>query len=149
MLASWGTFLKRWICLLGTAASLLPSPPFLSCFFLFSSFPLSFSFVFLQIENKENKTVLSSHFSPVPKSFRMLNSQSFLLCTLTVSPKETAIPLHFESTGFFFFNTISFVHSWALLLPSCNIAETALFHLVLPSGKLLSRQSGLWRFVTA
>lgn len=110
MLASWGTFLKRWICLLGTAASLLPSPPFLSCFFLFSSFPLSFSFVFLQIENKENKTVLSSHFSPVPKSFRMLNSQSFLLCTLTVSPKETAIPLHFESTGFFFFFSLTLFH---------------------------------------
>lgn len=124
--------------------------PFLSSF-LFSSFPLSFSFVFLQIENKENKTVLNFYFSPVTKSFRMLSSQSLLLCTLTAQ-KETAIPIHFESTDFFwfffFFNTISFVHSWALLLPSCNIAKTSLFHLVLPSGRLLPWQSGLWRFVT-
>ena len=143
MLASWGTFLKRWICLLGTADS-LSYFPFLSSF-LFSSFPLSFSFVFLQIEFKENKTVLNFYFSPVTKSFRMLSSQSLLLCTLTAQ-KETAIPIHFESTDFFFFfffNTISF-----LLLPSCNIAETSLFHLVLPSGRLLPWQSGLWRFVT-
>ena len=87
MLASWGTFLKRQIHLLGTAASLLPLPlsfPFLS--FLFSSFPLSFSFVCLQIENKENKTVLN--FSPVPKSFRMLNSQSLLLCIPRAKKKQ-------------------------------------------------------------
>lgn len=85
MLASWGTFLKRWICLLGTAAS-LSYFTFLS--FLFSSFPLSFSFVFLQIENKENKTVLNFYFSPVTKSFRMLSSQSLLLCTLQPKKKQ-------------------------------------------------------------
>lgn len=100
MLASWGTFLKRWICLLGTADS-FSSFPFLSSF-LFSSFPLSFSFVFIQIENKENKAVLNFYFSPVKKSFRTLSSQSLLLCTLTAQ-KETAIPIHFESTDFFLF----------------------------------------------
>ena len=52
MLASWGTFLKRWIRLLGTADSL---PTFLS-FRLFSFLPSLFLFLLYFFKLKTRKT---------------------------------------------------------------------------------------------